>query len=90
MEDTLGLLTCRSTYGTADSLNPCFNGRYTRTFGLLKLRTLKLTVLILVLMEDTLGPLLQVHNTKHMATCLNPCFNGRYTRTLSLLGTFGQ
>ena len=39
-----------------------------------------LRVLILVLMEDTLG----VINMKQLTTriiCLNPCFNGRYSRS---------
>ena len=36
------------------SLNPCFNGRYSRSFGIIIKHTER-KVLILVLMEDTLG-----------------------------------
>ena len=37
------------------SLNPCFNGRCTRTAGYKRAITAKLWVLILVLMEDALA-----------------------------------
>ena len=36
-------------------------------------------VLILVLMEDTLGAIYK-HLTLLEPLCLNPCFNGRYSR----------
>ena len=38
-------------------------------------------VLILVLMEDTLGERYRT-NTSTRITCLNPCSNGRYSRRL--------
>ena len=54
MEDTLG--------GNPDtlpkqskSLNPCFNGRYSRSYLFHERKHLSDVVLILVLMEDTLG-----------------------------------
>ena len=37
-------------------------------------------VLILVLMEDTLG-VFQETLIKKLQPCLNPCFNGRYSRS---------
>ena len=58
MEDTLGdkilFAYCRIRRG----LNPCFNGRYSRS-GTQQGHQPLLCVLILVLMEDTLGV---VHN----------------------------
>ena len=54
MEDTLGVTGTLRQNGPTASLNPCFNGRYFR-------RVIKrcvqscANVLILVLMEDTLG-----------------------------------
>ena len=53
MEDTLREERRYSYTGAAESLNPCFNGRYSQSkkkFGS-KIQNL---VLILVLMEDTL------------------------------------
>ena len=38
-------------------LNPCFNGRYSRSYDSLLLNREDTMVLILVLMEDTLGGL---------------------------------
>ena len=38
----------------------------------------KEAVLILVLMEDTLGDYIYVHEFEYVG--LNPCFNGRYSR----------
>ena len=37
-------------------------------------------VLILVLMEDTLGEIQEEIEKKHQGS-LNPCFNGRYSRS---------
>ena len=45
-------LTSRCQFG--ESLNPCFNGRYSRRIAAIKKKNLYV-VLILVLMEDTLG-----------------------------------
>ena len=54
MEDTLG--DTHSRLSTVFfRLNPCFNGRYSRRDLLAYLESKKEAVLILVLMEDTLG-----------------------------------
>ena len=45
--------------GNLISLNPCFNGRYSRRQRTGKSKSKGGTVLILVLMEDTLGVLLK-------------------------------
>ena len=60
------------------SLNPCFNGRYSRRKAYYYKADVELVVLILVLMEDTLGGILAFPQIFHL--CLNPCFNGRYSR----------
>ena len=60
-------------------LNPCFNGRCTRTTKKVHLK-ISLKVLILVLMEDALVPLENIFKSFN-ENCLNPCFNGRCTRT---------
>ena len=44
-------------------------------------------VLILVLMEDTLGAKNFLISTK--MSCLNPCSNGRYSRSLLVLVAIG-
>ena len=78
MEDTLGdgkNVTVLKNIG----LNPCFNGRYSRSREFLTRESYK-KVLILVLMEDTLGVLFYYENQK--TDRLNPCFNGRYSRRL--------
>ena len=62
------------------SLNPCFNGRCTRTKSKNKKAALS-AVLILVLMEDALA-LKEIGISKPTCEGLNPCFNGRCTRTL--------
>ena len=54
MEDTLALLL-RGHQTESRSLNPCFNGRYTRTFNVRRYYAPGIIVLILVLMEDTLA-----------------------------------
>ena len=56
MEDGLGLSRWSFSTTRAQSLNPCFNGRWSRTDGCLRLDCPE-DVLILVLMEDGLGPL---------------------------------
>ena len=53
MEDTLGVLIYDRKGKNKKCLNPCSNGRYSRRLSCLTLRVA--TVLILVLMEDTLG-----------------------------------
>ncbi len=65
------------------SLNPCFNGRCTRSVRFCNATDANQTVLILVLREDALGGL----STKlviPVQNCLNPCFNGRCTRRKTL------
>ena len=55
MEDTLGAYR-RTCYDTAQNrLNPCSNGRYSRSYFGRYTKSWKVFVLILVLMEDTLG-----------------------------------
>ena len=54
MEDTLGdsFIVYRSYW---EGLNPCFNGRYSRRKSSGRRSKKPIKVLILVLMEDTLG-----------------------------------
>ena len=54
MEDTLGEIEEALKEMTTKSLNPCSNGRCSRS-GMIKIFVLLIIVLILVLMEDTLG-----------------------------------
>ena len=57
MEDTLGeLITIMKIIHP--SLNPCFNGRYSRSLIITFTLSTITSVLILVLMEDTLGDLI--------------------------------
>ena len=82
MEDTLGGIP---KLGSREwqSLNPCFNGRYSRRLqDMIKLCVF--VVLILVLMEDTLGVIAGVALLR-ASHGLNPCFNGRYSRRLRLI-----
>ena len=53
MEDTLRGTVSTSIYTVLQSLNPCFNGRYSQRPYFISL-ILGAEVLILVLMEDTL------------------------------------
>ena len=80
MEDALVQFNADFEGNVYFSLNPCFNGRCTRTFSCSKQSYCTNGVLILVLMEDAL-----VHvDSKYICCvreCLNPCFNGRCTRT---------
>ena len=63
------------------SLNPCFNGRCTRTvFGNAWIYG-DAQVLILVLMEDALALVCKALLLLFFYLGLNPCFNGRCTRT---------
>ena len=63
------------------SLNPCFNGRCTRTVFAPEHGFRGTAVLILVLMEDALVHYSLGGQFARRYTCLNPCFNGRCTRT---------
>ena len=56
MEDTLGARVTFPCGIVSDCLNPCSNGRYSRRVTVSSILSLE-TVLILVLMEDTLGGL---------------------------------
>ena len=58
MEDTLGVFQLQVTSAKTQSLNPCFNGRYSRRHCK-QLKYLIISVLILVLMEDTLGDVIE-------------------------------
>ena len=63
-------------------LNPCFNGRWSRTLCQENLTKEQFSVLILVLMEDGLGRVPPWPCGS--GSCLNPCFNGIWSRTLQL------
>ena len=79
MEDTLGVIM-KYIIRLLASLNPCFNGRYSRRYGQdIGSLSNAYAVLILVLMEDTLGVSI-IDRSNLPITCLNPCFNGRYSR----------
>ena len=89
MEDALAL-TEKFGYIVSEkfSLNPCCNGRCTRTSGkVFKFR--RSVVLILVVMEDALARRL-ICIIEHLQQCLNPCCNGRCTRTLQGLKLLKQ
>mgnify|MGYP001682808331 CR=1 FL=1 len=63
-------------------LNPCFNGRCTRTaMNNFTVTGYVCKVLILVLMEDALVLYHSGVTVISNLLCLNPCFNGRCTRT---------
>ena len=55
MEDTLGVLQVVRNIVIHGRLNPCSNGRYSRSYFGRYTKSWKVFVLILVLMEDTLG-----------------------------------
>ena len=57
MEDALVLSNSEWKGTSEDGLNPCFNGRCTRTVTIREFSCSGNTVLILVLMEDALVPL---------------------------------
>ena len=64
------------------SLNPCCNGRWSRTAVSFPDSVELTTVLILVVMEDGLVLFCVLAANKHLL-CLNPCCNGRWSRTLA-------
>ena len=68
---------------TRVSLNPCCNGRCTRTGTFVVESDVKGQVLILVVMEDALVLVEQITATTANEG-LNPCCNGRCTRTAKL------
>ena len=61
-------------------LNPCFSGTYSRRYSVYITRRI-LCVLILVLVEHTLGASLEDLDGK-IITRLNPCFSGTYSRSM--------
>ena len=79
MEDTLRVCTPSKEIWRKNSLNPCFNGRYSQSVTEFK-DWLAANVLILVLMEDTLRDPFKQVNTDKTSNSLNPCFNGRYSQ----------
>ena len=88
MEDTLGVHAFFQVYACeAISLNPCSNGRYSRRDDKKLIRPC-FSVLILVLMEDTLGGMRKSLILRSYC-CLNPCSNGRYSRS-ALIGCNGS
>ena len=80
MEDALAPGILVSEIRREDSLNPCCNGRCTRTKKVRVEETKKTIVLILVVMEDALAQI-TIMNAMNNFTGLNPCCNGRCTRT---------
>ena len=81
MEDTLRVCTPSKEIWRKNSLNPCFNGRYSQSVTEFK-DWLAANVLILVLMEDTLRDPFKQVNTDKTSNSLNPCFNGRYSQRI--------
>ena len=79
MEHTLGEYVSMFTDNESRSLNPCFNGTYSRSSKLVNSSMAKQPVLILVLMEHTLGEVGELFDGKTTVS-LNPCFNGTYSR----------
>ena len=79
MEDALVLCFHIFTAVSYGCLNPCFNGRCTRTELTVVFSCASCGVLILVLMEDALVQIKTARNFTFKG--LNPCFNGRCTRT---------
>ena len=80
MEDTLRDMRRIIIKNNKSGLNPCFNGRYSQSKKKVRVEDPK-TVLILVLMEDTLRAF-----TVTGYVCrdgLNPCFNGRYSQRVT-------
>ena len=78
MEDALARPLWVFQHYKALSLNPCCNGRCTRTLTIMNTIDF-LNVLILVVMEDALA--LDLAKAKLITLGLNPCCNGRCTRT---------
>ncbi len=78
MEDALARLETWVKNDDTASLNPCCNGRCTRTIKKSSGRRNE-KVLILVVMEDALAQLVDL--SKAQLVSLNPCCNGRCTRT---------
>ena len=76
MEDTLREARLSKTLHL-QRLNPCFNGRYSQSFGII-IKHSERRVLILVLMEDTLR--VKKSSGRRSKNRLNPCFNGRYSQ----------
>ncbi len=80
MEYGLGQQLKKIKKDEKDSLNPCFNGIWSRTVPDTKKRNGSQSVLILVLMEYGLGQVFEFSNGS-MSVGLNPCFNGIWSRT---------
>ena len=84
MEDALApvpqLMSCKRML----SLNPCCNGRCTRTDANIRFGNPDDVVLILVVMEDALAHLVAYRAVAWYGG-LNPCCNGRCTRTTKIV-----
>ena len=85
MEDALAPTWWENKEARKTSLNPCCNGRCTRTFVFILFSKSKRTVLILVVMEDALAQATDLWWFCLADAGLNPCCNGRCTRTNRLL-----
>ena len=80
MEDALARAEIIENANLPISLNPCCNGRCTRTMLACSNRNSNQSVLILVVMEDALA-LSRIFPEMVGDNGLNPCCNGRCTRT---------
>ena len=81
MEDGLVRTVNHSAMSALQSLNPCCDGRWSRTSAGCMLLGMSEDVLILVVMEDGLVPGRQRPAQCRGKNCLNPCCDGRWSRT---------
>ena len=81
MEYGLGRYCSKNSGDTGGSLNPCFNGIWSRTPKRSVRGDEGVDVLILVLMEYGLGPTGATVLLVLLQRSLNPCFNGIWSRT---------
>ena len=86
MEDTLRV-ACRDLYANSyNSLNPCFNGRYSQ-----RAKLSLFPCLVLCLNPCFNGRYSQRDLRQELDKAdysLNPCFNGRYSQRLMILAVF--
>ena len=80
MEDALAPAVKLSVTPVTESLNPCFNGRCTRTIVETKIGENKICLNPCFNGRCT-RTIKDIVNLVLGSLCLNPCFNGRCTRT---------